>query len=67
MPPQPNMGSADLGLQYVASTVPAKFGVNATSFKQIDGSGLSFQNLLSPEALVQLLTSIHSMNGGGIF
>lgn len=49
-----NGDSTELGLKKVRQTL-TNLGVNPESYNLIDGSGLSRQNLVSPEAIVQTL------------
>lgn len=46
--------STELGVKKVVKTLTA-LGVNPESYNLVDGSGLSRQNLVSPEAIVQTL------------
>ena len=53
----PNVFTAGQGLMVLGQAL-ARFGVNESSYKLIDGSGLSRNNLASPRAFVQTLTAI---------
>ena len=50
-------GSAEMGLAVVKATLTS-LGVDPTGYVLVDGSGLSRQNLVSPEAIVQTLTAM---------
>ncbi|MEA5619943.1 D-alanyl-D-alanine carboxypeptidase/D-alanyl-D-alanine-endopeptidase [Cronbergia sp. UHCC 0137] len=52
-----NQSTADAGLEVLKSTL-TKLGVEPNSYIIVDGSGLSRKNLISPEALVQLLQTM---------
>lgn len=65
--PSSSQTTAELGLQVVRSTLTSKFGINENSFVQDDGSGLSRHNLVSPDALVPLISYIYSQDDGHIF
>ncbi len=49
--------TADLGLRLVKAKLTG-LGVNANGYRQVDGSGLSRKNLLSPQTLVQTLVGM---------
>jgi D-alanyl-D-alanine carboxypeptidase/D-alanyl-D-alanine-endopeptidase (penicillin-binding protein 4) len=49
-----NKTTADLGLQILKNTL-TELGIDPSSYMIVDGSGLSRKNLISPEAIVQLL------------
>ncbi len=51
------LGSAEMGLAVVKATL-TKLGIDPTGYVLVDGSGLSRQNLVSPEAIVQTLTAM---------
>ncbi|MBU7585873.1 MAG: D-alanyl-D-alanine carboxypeptidase/D-alanyl-D-alanine-endopeptidase [Nostoc sp. TH1S01] len=52
-----NQNTADVGLKVMQETL-TQLGVNPNSYSVVDGSGLSRKNLISPEALVQILQAI---------
>jgi len=52
-----NQSTADVGLKVMGNTL-TQLGVDATSYKLFDGSGLSRKNLITPEALVQVLQAM---------
>ncbi len=58
---QPNQTSVSIGLNVLRQTLTS-LGVDPTSYKIIDGSGLSRKNLISPQALVQLLKAVDKTN-----
>lgn len=65
-----NNSYADTLLRYIggpqaARTVLAQLGMNPSSFRQVDGSGLSRQNLASPTAIVALLKAMSVSNNKG--
>jgi len=61
-----NQNTADVGLKVMQETL-TQLGVNPTSYSVVDGSGLSRKNLISPEALVQLLQAIATSPEAKIF
>lgn len=61
-----NKNTADIGLE-VLKTSLTKLGVNPTSYILVDGSGLSRRNLVSPEALVQVLRLIAKTPVGSVY
>ncbi|OCQ90145.1 D-alanyl-D-alanine carboxypeptidase/D-alanyl-D-alanine-endopeptidase [Nostoc sp. MBR 210] len=61
-----NQNTADVGLKVMQETL-TQFGVNPNSYSVFDGSGLSRKNLISPEALVQLLEAIATSPEAKVF
>lgn len=53
-PLESNQTTVDAGLEVMKSTL-ARIGVDPTTYKLVDGSGLSRKDLISPQALVQTL------------
>jgi serine-type D-Ala-D-Ala carboxypeptidase/endopeptidase (penicillin-binding protein 4) len=58
--------SATTGLNVIKETL-TELGVDPTSYALADGSGLSRQNLISPEALVQTLKAMGKLPQASIF
>ncbi len=48
-----------LGLKQVRSILVDKLGVSGDAFRQVDGSGLSRHNLLSPQGLIETIVKLH--------
>lgn len=62
------MSTAEAGILKVFWTVTQEFGVDNTSFRQDDGSGLSRQNLVSPQALIDVIAyDYFSMPNGSLY
>jgi len=56
-PKKPDQTTVNAGLEVLKTTL-TQLGVNPTGYALVDGSGLSRHNLISPEALVQLLQAM---------
>lgn len=56
-PKKPDQTTVNAGLE-VLKTSLTQLGVNSTGYALVDGSGLSRHNLISPEALVQVLQAM---------
>ncbi len=56
-PKKPNQTTVNTGLEVLKTTL-TQLGVNPTGYVLVDGSGLSRHNLISPEALVQVLQAM---------
>lgn len=54
-------GSWDEGIDVVESFLINEVGVRPTDISARDGSGLSFYNLVTPRAVVRILTEMHQM------
>jgi serine-type D-Ala-D-Ala carboxypeptidase/endopeptidase (penicillin-binding protein 4) len=65
-PRKPLQGSAAAGLEVLKTTLTA-LGVNQTSYFIVDGSGLSRKNLISPEALVQVLRGMSKTSAASVY
>ncbi|WP_414546006.1 D-alanyl-D-alanine carboxypeptidase/D-alanyl-D-alanine-endopeptidase [Nostoc sp. CCY0012] len=61
-----NQTTADAGLEVVKATL-TQLGVDPTSYRLVDGSGLSRKNFISPEALVQTLQAMAKSPQAEIF
>ncbi|AFY43813.1 D-alanyl-D-alaninecarboxypeptidase/D-alanyl-D-al anine-endopeptidase [Nostoc sp. PCC 7107] len=61
-----NQNTADVGLKVMQETL-TQLGVNSNSYSVVDGSGLSRKNLISPEALVQVLQVIAASPEAQVF
>ncbi|MBE9205720.1 D-alanyl-D-alanine carboxypeptidase/D-alanyl-D-alanine-endopeptidase [Nostoc sp. LEGE 06077] len=61
-----NQNTADVGLKVMQETL-TQLGVNPNSYSVVDGSGLSRKNLISPEALVQVLQIIAASPEAKVF
>jgi D-alanyl-D-alanine carboxypeptidase/D-alanyl-D-alanine-endopeptidase (penicillin-binding protein 4) len=65
-PRKPLQGSAAAGLEVLKTTLTA-LGVNQSSYFIVDGSGLSRKNLISPEALVQVLRGMAKTSAASVY
>ncbi|MBD2569061.1 D-alanyl-D-alanine carboxypeptidase/D-alanyl-D-alanine-endopeptidase [Anabaena lutea FACHB-196] len=61
-----NQRTADAGLQVLKTTL-TELGIEPTNYILVDGSGLSRKNLISPEALVQLLQVMGKSSQAEVF
>jgi D-alanyl-D-alanine carboxypeptidase/D-alanyl-D-alanine-endopeptidase (penicillin-binding protein 4) len=55
--PKPNQTTVNAALEVLKTTL-TRLGVNPTGYALVDGSGLSRHDLISPEALVQVLQAM---------
>ena len=65
-PLEGNQTTVDAGLEVMKSTL-SRIGVDPTSYKLVDGSGLSRKDLISPQALVQTLQGMAKSPYASIF
>ncbi|MEO1430392.1 MAG: D-alanyl-D-alanine carboxypeptidase/D-alanyl-D-alanine-endopeptidase [Cyanobacteria bacterium J06633_8] len=65
-PLETNQATVDAGLEVMKSTL-TRIGVDPTSYKLVDGSGLSRKDLISPEALVQTLQGMAKSPYASVF
>jgi D-alanyl-D-alanine carboxypeptidase/D-alanyl-D-alanine-endopeptidase (penicillin-binding protein 4) len=61
-----NQTTVDVGLKVMRDTL-TQLGVEPSSYKLLDGSGLSRKNLISPEALVQVLQAMAASPEAKVF
>jgi D-alanyl-D-alanine carboxypeptidase/D-alanyl-D-alanine-endopeptidase (penicillin-binding protein 4) len=61
-----NQSSADVGLEIVKASL-TQLGVNPANYVLADGSGLSRRNLVTPEALVQILQGMAKTPAANIY
>ncbi|MBD2449369.1 D-alanyl-D-alanine carboxypeptidase/D-alanyl-D-alanine-endopeptidase [Nostoc sp. FACHB-152] len=61
-----NQTTVDVGLKVLQDTL-TQLGVDSASYKLVDGSGLSRKNLVSPEALVQVLQAMAASPEAKVF
>jgi D-alanyl-D-alanine carboxypeptidase/D-alanyl-D-alanine-endopeptidase (penicillin-binding protein 4) len=65
-PLESNQTTVDAGLEVMQSTL-SRIGVDPTTYKLVDGSGLSRKDLISPQALVQTLQGMAKSPYAAIF
>ncbi|PAX57152.1 D-alanyl-D-alanine carboxypeptidase/D-alanyl-D-alanine endopeptidase [Brunnivagina elsteri] len=65
-PRKPGQSSTSVGLEVLKTTL-TQLGVNQTGYFTVDGSGLSRKNLISPEALVQVLRGMSKSAAAPVF
>jgi serine-type D-Ala-D-Ala carboxypeptidase/endopeptidase (penicillin-binding protein 4) len=63
---EPGNNTADLGLRMVKAKL-TEIGVGSSNYRQVDGSGLSRKNLLSPLTLVQTLVGMSKTPEAAIY
>ncbi|AFY57968.1 D-alanyl-D-alanine carboxypeptidase, serine-type, PBP4 family [Rivularia sp. PCC 7116] len=65
-PLERNQTTVDAGLEVMKSTL-TRIGVEPTTYKLVDGSGLSRKDLISPQALVQTLQGMAKSRYASVF
>lgn len=65
-PLERNQTTVDAGLEVMKATL-ARIGVDPTTYKLVDGSGLSRKDLISPQALVQTLQGMAKSPYGSVY
>lgn len=65
-PLESNQTTVDAALEVMESSL-SRIGVDPTTYKLVDGSGLSRKNLISPQALVQTLQGMAKSPYGSVF
>ncbi|MEM7556691.1 MAG: D-alanyl-D-alanine carboxypeptidase/D-alanyl-D-alanine-endopeptidase [Cyanobacteria bacterium P01_A01_bin.84] len=63
---QSNQSTTQVGLEILQDTLK-KIGVDPKNYRLVDGSGLSRKNLISPQALVQLLQGMARVPEASVF
>ncbi|MGI8502344.1 MAG: D-alanyl-D-alanine carboxypeptidase/D-alanyl-D-alanine endopeptidase [Hassallia sp.] len=65
-PKKPDQTTVNAGLEVLKTTL-TKLGVNPTGYALVDGSGLSRHDLISPEALVQVLQAMAKTPAASVY
>ncbi|MBD0263057.1 MAG: D-alanyl-D-alanine carboxypeptidase/D-alanyl-D-alanine-endopeptidase [Tolypothrix sp. Co-bin9] len=65
-PKKPDQNTVNAGLEVLKTTL-TQLGVNPTGYSLVDGSGLSRHNLISPEALVQVLQAMAKTPAASVY
>lgn len=65
-PKKPDQTTVNAGLEVIKTTL-TQLGVNPTGYALVDGSGLSRHNLISPEALVQVLQAMAKTPAASVY
>lgn len=60
-------GTWEAGIDVETEWLTTTVGIDSSAFHLVDGSGLSAQNLLSPEAVLDLLLYARDQSWGGVF
>eukprot|EP01118_Nematostelium_gracile_P019809 TRINITY_DN933_c0_g1_i2.p1 TRINITY_DN933_c0_g1~~TRINITY_DN933_c0_g1_i2.p1 ORF type:complete len:467 (-),score=99.46 TRINITY_DN933_c0_g1_i2:808-2208(-) len=63
----PNQPATQYGVELVSQILVNEFGLNETLFRQIDGCGLSPENLITPSTFASLLGSMYQSQYGDLF
>ena len=65
-PKKPDQTTVNAGLEVLKTTL-TRLGVNPTGYALVDGSGLSRHDLISPEALVQVLQAMAKTPAASVY